>query len=78
MKNYKATTTFRGIIRMDKGETKSLDPESIIVKDLLRAKLIIEAEEKKAAKKTTKKAKAVKAETEEVVEAGEDETKGAE
>lgn len=78
MKNYKATTTFRGIIRMDKGETKSLDPESIIVKDLLRAKLIIEAEEKKAAKKTTKKAKAEKAETEEVVEAVEDETKGAE
>lgn len=70
MKNYEALTTFHGIISLNKGERKMLDPQNFIVQDLVRAKLIAEVEEKKkpAKKKATKKTE----------EPAEDETKGAE
>lgn len=52
---YKALKTFSGVISMVKGEVRDID-DAEVVADLLRAKYIVDLEEKRKAttKKTTK------------------------
>lgn len=51
---YKALKTFSGVISMVKGEVRDIDNAEVVT-DLLRAKYIVDLEEKrKATKKATK------------------------